>query len=107
MRLRILAPAITAAIAIAPAMAIAQPLTGLYVGAGAGVNWLQNEHLINASGSAANAALQSHFGWVAVGSVGYAPYRMVYASRSKATSATTSSHTVATLASPPEPAVEN
>jgi OmpA-OmpF porin, OOP family len=50
----------------------AQPLNGLYVGAGAGVNWLQNEHLIDASGTAANAALQSHFGWVAVGSVGYA-----------------------------------
>ena len=50
----------------------AQPLNGLYVGAGAGVNWLQNEHLVNASGTAANAALQSHFGWVAVGSVGYA-----------------------------------
>jgi outer membrane protein OmpA-like peptidoglycan-associated protein len=56
-------------------VAAAQPLNGLYIGAGAGVNWLQNEHLINATGTAANAALQSHVGWVGLGSVGYAlPY---------------------------------
>src|SRR3954465_13510732 len=53
-------------------VAAAQPLNGLYVGAGAGINWLQNEHLIGATGTAGNAALQSRYGWAAVGSIGYA-----------------------------------
>src|SRR3984957_21173451 len=48
------------------------PLNGLYIGAGAGFNWLQNQHLINAAGTAGNAALQSRYGWAGVGSVGYA-----------------------------------
>jgi outer membrane protein OmpA-like peptidoglycan-associated protein len=58
-----------------PSFEPAPPLTGLYIGAGAGFNWLQNEHLINAFGTATNAAVQSHFGWAAVGSIGWAlPY---------------------------------
>jgi OmpA-OmpF porin, OOP family len=55
-----------------PSFEPAPPLTGLYIGAGAGFNWLQNEHLINATGTAASASLQSHFGWAAVGSIGWA-----------------------------------
>ena len=58
-----------------PSFEPAPPLTGLYIGAGAGFNWLQNEHLINAVGTATNAAVQSHFGCCAVGSIGWAlPY---------------------------------
>ncbi len=58
-----------------PSLEPAPPLTGLYIGAGAGFNWLQNEHLINATGTATNAAVQSHFGFGAVGSIGWAlPY---------------------------------
>jgi hypothetical protein len=32
----------------------APAFTGLYIGAGVGLNWLQNEHLINAIGTASN-----------------------------------------------------
>ena len=55
-----------------PSLEPAPPLNGLYIGAGAGFNWLQNEHLINAIGTAGNASLQSHFGYAAVGSIGWA-----------------------------------
>jgi OmpA-OmpF porin, OOP family len=56
-----------------PELAPPPPLTGLYVGAGAGANWLTSEHLINPStGTAANGHLVSQTGFVALGSVGYA-----------------------------------
>ena len=83
-----------------PSLEPAPPLNGLYIGAGAGFNWLQNQHLINATGTAANASLQSHFGWAGVGSIGW-PCPMVCALRLKATTATISSRTGLTLASRP------
>ena len=55
-----------------PSLEPAPPLTGLYIGGGAGFNWLQNQHLINATGTAGNASLQSHFGFAGIGSVGWA-----------------------------------
>jgi outer membrane protein OmpA-like peptidoglycan-associated protein len=56
-----------------PQLAQAQPISGLYVGGGAGINFLQNEKIEGSSlphhmGSA-NTAFQP--GWVGVGSVGY------------------------------------
>jgi len=56
-----------------PQLAQAQPIAGLYVGGGAGVNFLQNEKIEGSSlphhmGSA-NTAFQP--GWAGVGSVGY------------------------------------
>ena len=68
----LLTPGLAAAQMPLPSLEPAPPLNGLYIGAGAGFNWLQNEHLINATGTAASASLQSHFGWAAVGSVGWA-----------------------------------
>ena len=38
-----------------PSLEPAPPLTGLYIGGGAGFNWMQNQHLINATGTAGNA----------------------------------------------------
>jgi outer membrane protein OmpA-like peptidoglycan-associated protein len=55
-----------------PSLEPAPPLTGLYIGGGAGFNWLQNQHLINATGTAGNASLQSHFGFAGIGSIGWA-----------------------------------
>jgi hypothetical protein len=51
---------------VAAGMTQKAPLTGLYIGAGGGLNWLQNEHLIGANGTASNASLQSRFGGVGV-----------------------------------------
>ena len=42
------------------------------IGAGVGLNWLQNEHLINAIGTASNASLSTHVGYATVGSIGWA-----------------------------------
>ena len=49
-----------------------RPLSGLYIGAGVGANWLQNEHVINSIGVAAPGSISSHVGMVGVVSVGYA-----------------------------------
>jgi OmpA-OmpF porin, OOP family len=68
----LIAPGLAAAQLPLPSLEPAPPLNGLYIGAGAGFNWLQNQHLINAAGTAANAALQSRYGWAGVGSLGYA-----------------------------------
>jgi outer membrane protein OmpA-like peptidoglycan-associated protein len=65
-------PGVAAAQLPLPSLEPAPPLNGLYIGAGAGFNWLQNQHLINAAGTAGSAALQSRYGWAGVGSVGYA-----------------------------------
>ena len=66
------APGIAAAQMPLPSFEPAPPLHGLYVGGGAGINWLQNEHLINGLGTAAEASLQSKFGYAAIGTVGWA-----------------------------------
>jgi len=78
MRLRntLLAATIVSAPGIAaaqmPSFEPAPPLSGLYIGAGAGFNWLQNQHLINGLGTAADQSLQSKFGYAAIGTIGWA-----------------------------------
>ena len=67
----VLVPGLAAAEVPLPAMGQA-PLSGLYIGAGIGLNWLQNEHLINGIGTAAPGSISSHLGMVGVASVGYA-----------------------------------
>ena len=68
----LVAPRLAAAQLPLPSLEPAPPLNGLYIGAGAGINWLQNQHLIDAAGTAGNAALQSRYGWAGVGSLGWA-----------------------------------
>jgi outer membrane protein OmpA-like peptidoglycan-associated protein len=64
----IAAAVVAAPFAIAPGVAQAQPLNGVYIGAGAGVNWLTDTN-IRAPGS---GKLKSDVGVVGLGSVGYA-----------------------------------
>jgi len=64
--------ALVAAVACLPGVATAQPLNGLYVGAGAGLNLLQDEHFVSPTGTAAKASLRSRLGPVGVLSLGYA-----------------------------------
>jgi OmpA-OmpF porin, OOP family len=66
------APGIAAAQMPLPSLEPAPPLYGPYIGAGGGFNWLQNEHLINGLGTAANASLESKFGYAALGTFGWA-----------------------------------
>ncbi|MFL5289849.1 MAG: OmpA family protein [Rhodopila sp.] len=66
------APGIAAAQMPLPSFEPAPPLYGPYLGGGAGFNWLQNQHLINGLGTAADASLQSKFGYAAIGSFGWA-----------------------------------
>ena len=40
------APGLAAAQMPLPSLEPAPPLKGLYIGAGAGINWLQNQHLM-------------------------------------------------------------
>jgi OOP family OmpA-OmpF porin len=68
----LLAPGLAAAQMPLPSAEPAPPLEGLYIGAGLGVNWLQNEHLIGTSGTAINGSISSHVGMVGVASIGYA-----------------------------------
>src|SRR6476646_5544206 len=71
----LLTPGVAAAQMPLPSFEPAPPLNGLYIGAGVGLNWLQNEHLIGTQGTALNGAISSHLGMVGVASVGYAvPY---------------------------------
>jgi OOP family OmpA-OmpF porin len=65
-------PGIAAAQMPLPSMQPAPPLDGLYIGAGVGANWLQNEHLIGPAGTALNGSISSNVGMVGVGSIGYA-----------------------------------
>jgi OmpA-OmpF porin, OOP family len=65
-------PGLAAAQMPLPSMQPAPPLNGLYIGAGVGVNWLQNEHLINTQGTAIDGSISSHVGMVGVASIGYA-----------------------------------
>jgi hypothetical protein len=44
------------------------PVTGLYVSLGAGVNFLMDEHLVNAMGNAADAKLRLRTGKLSDGS---------------------------------------
>ena len=67
----VLVPGLADAEVPLPAMGQA-PLSGLYIGAGVGLNWLQNEHLINSIGTAAPGSISSHLGMVGVASIGYA-----------------------------------
>lgn len=63
----------TVAMAQMPELAPPPPLSGLYVGAGAGANWMLQQHLINPfTQTAANGNLVSQTGFVALGSLGYA-----------------------------------
>ncbi len=69
LRNALLAAAIVAApVAMAPASVQAQPLNGVYVGAGAGVNWLTDTN-IRAPGT---GKIKSDIGVVGLGSIGYA-----------------------------------
>jgi OmpA-OmpF porin, OOP family len=68
----VLAPGIATAQIPLPSLEPAPPLYGLYLGGGGGFNWLQNEHLINGLGTAADASLQSKFGYAAIGTLGWA-----------------------------------
>ena len=71
----LLTPGLAAAQMPLPSFEPAQPLSGLYIGAGVGLNWLQNEHLIGTQGTAVNGAISSNLGMAGVASVGYAmPY---------------------------------
>jgi OOP family OmpA-OmpF porin len=53
-----------------PITAQAQPVSGLYVGAGAGVNWLQ-ESDVTFNGGGGTASVDFSIGWVGVISLGY------------------------------------
>jgi outer membrane protein OmpA-like peptidoglycan-associated protein len=52
-----------------PVAAQAQPVDGLYVGAGAGINWLQNTDVEASDGTSAKAKFD--LGWAGVVSLGY------------------------------------
>ncbi|MDR3418775.1 MAG: outer membrane beta-barrel protein, partial [Nevskia sp.] len=70
---------LAASVLALPAAAIAQPVSGIYVGGGAGVNWLQSQDLksasVNGIGSTSLKGSGAHYngaiGPVVVGSVGY------------------------------------
>jgi outer membrane protein OmpA-like peptidoglycan-associated protein len=69
MKLRI---ALLAATVLALPVAVkAQPISGLYVGAGAGYNILQNENVNSVPGIAGGGHLKFNGGFVGLGSVGY------------------------------------
>jgi OmpA-OmpF porin, OOP family len=61
-----------AAVICLPVVAAAQPLNGLYIGAGVGANLLQDEHFVSPTGTAAKASIRSRIGPAAVLSFGYA-----------------------------------
>ena len=67
-----MSPEIAAAQMPLPSFEPAPPLYGAYVAGGAGFNWLQNQHIINGFGTAADESLQTKFGYAAIGSVGWA-----------------------------------
>jgi OmpA-OmpF porin, OOP family len=58
-------------LAVPAALAQAQPVTGLYMNLGVGANYLQDEHLVDASGTASSARLRSRIGPAAVVALGY------------------------------------
>ena len=63
---------LAASILAAPAIGMAQPIQGLYIGAGAGGNYLQQERVLAAPGLGERARqLTTNIGGVGVGSIGY------------------------------------
>ena len=62
---------LAATVLAVPAAAMAQPISGLYVGAGAGYNILQDEHLKSLPGPNFGGKLRYNGGFVGLGSVGY------------------------------------
>jgi outer membrane protein OmpA-like peptidoglycan-associated protein len=63
---------IAATILAAPAAAFAQPIQGLYIGAGAGGNYLQQERVLASPGLGLSAKkLTTNIGGVGVGSIGW------------------------------------
>ena len=63
---------LAATILAVPAIGIAQPIEGLYIGAGAGGNYLQQERVLASPGLNLNSKrLNTDIGGVGVGSVGY------------------------------------
>ena len=63
---------LAATILAAPALGMAQPIQGLYIGAGAGGNFLQQERVLASPGLNLGAkTLSTDIGGVGVGSVGY------------------------------------
>ena len=70
--MRLKSTLLTAAILATPAaIAQAQPVDGLYINLGLGANYLQDEPLVNATGTASDARLRSHIGPAAVVALGY------------------------------------
>ena len=66
------ATVLTAPMLVAPGAVLAQPVTGLYVGAGAGGNYLQQERVLASPGlNLAAKRLSTDIGGVGVGSVGW------------------------------------
>jgi OOP family OmpA-OmpF porin len=63
---------LSATVVALPGVATAQPLSGLYIGAGAGVNFMQGEHLVGPMGVASSANLQSRGGPAGIAYLGYA-----------------------------------
>jgi OmpA-OmpF porin, OOP family len=67
------APSIAKAQMPIPEWAPAAPLSGLYIGGAAGLNWLQNEHFINpATGTAVDSSIGFSLGMVGIASLGFA-----------------------------------
>ena len=63
---------LAATLLAAPAMLMAQPIQGLYIGAGAGGNYLQEERVLASPGlGLAPKHLDTNIGGVGVGSIGY------------------------------------
>ena len=63
---------LAATILAAPAIGMAQPIQGLYIGAGAGANFLQQERVLASPGlNLSSKHLTTNVGGVGVGSIGY------------------------------------
>jgi opacity protein-like surface antigen len=62
---------VTATVLALPVAAQAQPVTGLYIGAGAGVNFQQNQDISSVNGVSTNTHLDSQAGAVGVLSLGW------------------------------------
>ena len=63
---------LAATVLMAPAIAQAQPVNGLYVAAGAGFNWLNNiSETTYATGGSGALGVRTDYGWVILGSVGW------------------------------------
>ncbi len=68
--------ALAGAALLVPGLAFAQPVSGVYVAAGAGLNWLQESDVtgtrnLQTPGASTNGSLEFEMGWGGVISVGY------------------------------------